>query len=263
MTVAGRPWKDVGWFGALRRAGIRICWECGQVHRHDPSQRGPAKAFCNRHCKHLWTKRRHDALSDRRCRICGKQLTEYQVIYGHSDCCSRVCGWLAHRSFKGTLRTCEICGDEFEPRAAAQRTCGGACGREAQLRTVAGMERAFECKACGTSIVVTGCFGGNQPQYCTGCTAERERDRSRRRRRACSGPEAEEIRDRDVFQRDGWVCQLCGGPVNPRLRWPDPLSKSLDHIIPLKHGGAHRWENVQLAHLRCNIKKHDHCEDGS
>lgn len=31
----------------------------------------------------------------------------------------------------------------------------------------------------------------------------------------------------------------------------------IDHIIPLKHGGEHKAENLQLAHKRCNRVKKD------
>lgn len=58
-----------------------------------------------------------------------------------------------------------------------------------------------------------------------------------------------------VYSRDGWVCGICGQTVDPTLVPPDPASKSLDHITPLVHGGAHSWENVRLTHLGCNIRK--------
>jgi len=40
-----------------------------------------------------------------------------------------------------------------------------------------------------------------------------------------------------------------------RLAWPDPGSKSIDHILPLSKGGSHSQENVQWAHLVCNTRK--------
>lgn len=70
-----------------------------------------------------------------------------------------------------------------------------------------------------------------------------------------SDPVTERV-DRDaVFERDGWVCQLCHTPVDRDLVYPDPMSKSLDHKIPLAVGGGHVENNVQLAHLRCNLAK--------
>lgn len=58
-----------------------------------------------------------------------------------------------------------------------------------------------------------------------------------------------------VFERDGGRCGICGNKVNRSLRWPQPMSATLDHIAPLSRGGTHIWQNVQLAHLVCNLHK--------
>lgn len=60
----------------------------------------------------------------------------------------------------------------------------------------------------------------------------------------------------EIYERDGWVCQLCHKKVNNRLKHPNPFSPSLDHIIPLSKGGPHSRANVHLAHLRCNLRAH-------
>jgi len=59
----------------------------------------------------------------------------------------------------------------------------------------------------------------------------------------------------EVYERDGWICMLCGREVNQRLTWPDAMSVSLDHIVPLVAGGLHTRANCQPAHLVCNIRK--------
>ena len=58
-----------------------------------------------------------------------------------------------------------------------------------------------------------------------------------------------------IFERDGWICGICGRKINKRLKWPHPRSKSLDHIVPLSKGGNDAPGNVQAAHLRCNLGK--------
>jgi hypothetical protein len=60
-----------------------------------------------------------------------------------------------------------------------------------------------------------------------------------------------------VYKKAGYVCGICNKPVDPSLDYPDPESPSLDHIMPLSLGGTHTWDNVQLAHLRCNVKKNN------
>ena len=61
----------------------------------------------------------------------------------------------------------------------------------------------------------------------------------------------------DVHTRDDWTCKLCLLPIDPEIAWPDPLSPSVDHVIPLSRGGVHAMHNVQSAHLGCNSSKGD------
>lgn len=78
--------------------------------------------------------------------------------------------------------------------------------------------------------------------------------RHARRVRAAAGV-AERFDPVDIYERDGWVCRLCGQGVDRDLAWPEARSASLDHRIPLAAYGAHSAENSQLAHLICNIIK--------
>lgn len=54
------------------------------------------------------------------------------------------------------------------------------------------------------------------------------------------------------------VCGICGKPVDMSLRYPNPMSKTVDHIIPINRGGhPSDLDNLQLAHLACNLAKSD------
>lgn len=84
---------------------------------------------------------------------------------------------------------------------------------------------------------------------------ERGRQDAHVRRARLRSGEVEKFSDLEIFERDGWICQLCLGPVDSSLPWPHRLSKSLDHIVPVVLGGGHTRLNTQLAHLSCNIRK--------
>jgi 5-methylcytosine-specific restriction endonuclease McrA len=77
----------------------------------------------------------------------------------------------------------------------------------------------------------------------------------RKRKALKLGVEHESYLGVHIFERDSWTCQICGRKINKRLKWPNPHSKSIDHIIPLSKGGDDRPLNVQAAHLRCNLGK--------
>lgn len=54
------------------------------------------------------------------------------------------------------------------------------------------------------------------------------------------------------------VCGICGKEVDLSLKYPDPMSGVVDHIIPLAKGGhPSDISNLQLAHRWCNRQKSD------
>lgn len=54
------------------------------------------------------------------------------------------------------------------------------------------------------------------------------------------------------------MCGICGKPVDMFLKYPHPLSKCIDHIIPVSKGGhPSDIDNLQLAHWTCNRQKSD------
>lgn len=62
-----------------------------------------------------------------------------------------------------------------------------------------------------------------------------------------------------IYERDGWICQLCFEPVDPDLHFNHRMAATLDHIecqswalVP-----DHRPENLRLAHRSCNSIRRD------
>lgn len=77
-------------------------------------------------------------------------------------------------------------------------------------------------------------------------------DIAKRRRKYIADVTIEKFSSLEIFDRDGWICQICLKPVDKTLKYPNPMSKSLDHVIPIAASGSHERKNVQLAHLVCN-----------
>ncbi len=53
---------------------------------------------------------------------------------------------------------------------------------------------------------------------------------------------------RAVFERDGYVCQYCGGHFHEK-------ELNLDHVIPRDMGGKTSWENIVTSCIPCNTRK--------
>lgn len=51
-----------------------------------------------------------------------------------------------------------------------------------------------------------------------------------------------------VFKKYMGMCGICN-------LWVKPKEASMDHILALTNGGEHTHENVQLSHLKCNLRK--------
>ena len=52
------------------------------------------------------------------------------------------------------------------------------------------------------------------------------------------------------------ICGICGQPVDKKLKYPDPMSPCIDHIIPIdRNGHPSDISNLQLAHWKCNRAK--------
>lgn len=58
------------------------------------------------------------------------------------------------------------------------------------------------------------------------------------------------------------ICAICGMPVDRSIKYPHPMSPSIDHIIPVSKGGhPSDLTNLQLAHRWCNRWKSDKMMD--
>lgn len=58
-----------------------------------------------------------------------------------------------------------------------------------------------------------------------------------------------------AWEASNGICGHCGNPIDKSIPYPDPLSLSYDHIIPITKGGMHCQSNIQCVHRICNIKK--------
>ena len=64
----------------------------------------------------------------------------------------------------------------------------------------------------------------------------------------------------EVYRKANGICSVCGLRVPLLCDRNDAWSRTKDHIVPLEHGGAHSYDNCQLAHRVCNSVKRQHGE---
>lgn len=112
------------------------------------------------------------------------------------------------------------------------------------------------CGHCGLNFPAN----GNRHRYCSRLCYRAHRNIANwphlvARRARLRGAFVEKFDRVEIFERDGWACQICSRPIDPDLRFPDPAAASLDHVIPLARGGKHSRANAQASHWICNIRK--------
>ena len=164
-----------------------------------------------------------------------------------------------YRDPAGT-ESCVLCGESFMPPGVASgKYCSGDCEKRVSnsKRYSSSSPRPrithFDCENCGITCIPG--KSGVDWKASRFCSFRCKRSWHRNRRRIPDGQFIDSVSREDIFERDGWKCQLCGGNVPKAATFPDPKSPTLDHIIPLSRGGTHESSNAQLAHFACNSAK--------
>lgn len=114
---------------------------------------------------------------------------------------------------------------------------------------------AGDCHSCGLSFV----GAGIDARYCSDECRRREADHRRAGRRRSRRAHIRHVpySKVEVWRRDGWRCHLCRRPVRRDVRFPHPLSPTIDHLVPVAAGGDDVIGNVACAHFICNSRRRD------
>lgn len=197
------------------------CEECGRGHRYFHG-RGRFRRYCGVRCR--------QRAKDRRRRP--RQTTP-------RDDCAR-CG---RRLVQERVGTRLYCSDECRRDADSSRKI---------IRR--GGERLGGVRACIICEQPFRRWNSNQT-ICRRRTCRQNAKKARRVRKRIQGSRPPTLEY--VYRRDRGRCGLCRKRVGLSYRHPDPRSASLDHITPISKGGSDTADNIQLAHLGCNLSKSD------
>lgn len=158
------------------------------------------------------------------------------------------------------VRTCLHCGGRFIPARRDQVYCSRKTGKWCaiyayQARKKAGeplrqVKQQLHCQECGTEFTALKA----NARWCSSQCKNRNTGRVMSRRRTGELPRVP-YTDREIFERDGWRCHLCGKPVNRKVKRTHPDGATIDHIVPISLGGVDEPANVATAHWHCNHAK--------
>ena len=114
-----------------------------------------------------------------------------------------------------------------------------------------------KCKECGTEFKAT---HGKQiycDDICRKKYSNRIKEIDRRHKLRENGKIEWDITLNKLHKRDRGLCHICGTKVIMGNDSNDDYYGSIDHVKPISKGGTHTWDNVKLAHRKCNCNKRD------
>lgn len=111
------------------------------------------------------------------------------------------------------------------------------------------------CSVCGALF-----YGSLKKKTCSDKCSKRikahyDNMKKRRRRKDSWTSDSSTITLEKLFARDEGICWICGGRCDKDADSNDNMYPSVDHVIPISHGGKDSWDNVKLAHRLCNTLK--------
>lgn len=180
----------------------------------------------------------------RQCEQCG---VRYEPTWNPQRWCSQLCNAAARDTGRLAERKCSRCPTVFRPTKGGRNANARFCSLRCARAPMHGPSAPHTCAWC------QGSFVGRKRKYCVECAIEARRQARRAHehaRRRFTGPKDRGITHEKLYQRDKGICWLCGGNVD-RSEW------SIDHLVPKAHGGTHTWDNVGLAHFKCNAIRRD------
>lgn len=212
------------------------------------------------------------------CAQCGKVFIQAPGVGPNKKYCSDVCAMAGKKSKRKRYfydrkvkeYACEICGKIFLSKQSKASFCYKKCVA-LHRRNLAEQKRVYSvCKKCGKKFFRP----KNRPfvdsnTFCSrecagvgeiglGKTKKRKSAGSHYHRAKFYGSDFEFFNPFDVFERDNWICQICGKST-PKKNRGSKLHNApqLDHIVPISKGGPHTYSNTQCLCRDCNLKKSD------
>lgn len=118
-----------------------------------------------------------------------------------------------------------------------------------------------ECEVCGKHFY---CLDAETIKTCSHACS-RKLANSKKDKRIPKKQRVEKVSLHRLFKRDNGVCYLCGGACDwndwaiskKGNKYPGDMYPTKEHVVPVSKGGKDSWDNVRLAHSKCNREKAD------
>lgn len=161
-------------------------------------------------------------------------------------------------------KECCVCKNKFNSNLEKTLVCSDECKKiyrsktAKEKRTEEKYVRIVKCGVCNEKFEAKTV----NSVYCSKTCYSRTRTDNRKIRARTNGKVDSDISLYELYCKHDGICYICGKSTN----WDDKKPSyrtmvcgndypTIDHVIPLKSGGTHSWENVKLACRGCNCSK--------
>lgn len=255
FSILGLPTKleDVG---IKRFQEVKTNGKCRNCNKHYKSRRVNAK-FCSDECRGAYNRKYRG--NNRECPCCKSTFKTYSTnkVYCSNEC--RITHKTAQRNAKRTIVIkrweCFYC-NKIHYGKRVKKFCNSDCAHKSSYKSKARIH-TIKCKECGKHKEVT----YRRKVFCSDeCNRKyewRRKEVKRRKKIKANGEVHWDISIERLLKRDGSTCYLCGENTIKGEDTNHELYPSIEHVIPIAKGGTHTWDNVKIAHRRCNWEKRD------
>ena len=258
----------------------KVCAYCGISFVAHNNRR----IFCSKRCKNISSKVKRGISGNRstepyhkQCVVCG---SKFDTFRDKQNTCCHECAELYHNEIRRKsageklTKNCEICGKTFITSLSYQILCGSEDCKKAH-NLITHRERNArhrdrkpkrkivydlrECAECGEYFLVDRVMND---KYCSDECRKTANNR-RADKRIPKAQRIDRISLKRLYKRDSGICYLCGGLCDWNSKnvskkgneYPGDLYPTIEHVVPICDGGLDSWDNVRLAHWKCNLDK--------
>lgn len=241
------------------------CKNCDKTFTHK-SNGGTAQKFCSHKCRCEYNNKNRKIEIKRNCEICGQSFIADNY---YSSICSDECieykkeilqkekikKRLRYRKIKLYKTECKYCGSKIFSKYR-RSYCNDQCSNRMESKKRSLRKRKLKkCKICNVWHRKTGFCCSNYCKKRLEIATNKLYSSKRMEIAKQNGTFDRGITIEKLIKRDGERCYLCGDTVIFDLGYNHSKYPTIEHVLAIKNGGTHSWDNVKVACRECNTRK--------
>lgn len=241
------------------------CKNCGKTFTHK-SNGGTAQKFCSHKCRCDFNYKNRKVKVKRTCEICNKKIIADNY---YTNICSDECikykkeqikliktkEKLKNKKIKVYKTKCKHCDNTIISKRK-RSYCNDVCVDKAKNKRRSLRKRKFKkCHNCSAWHYKVGFYCTERCRKKVNSIMNKEYNKVRYKIAKENGKFDRGITIEKLMKRDGERCYLCGDAVLFDLHYLHPKYPTIEHVLAIKNGGTHSWDNVKVACRECNTRK--------